>query len=74
MPEPKDVTVRREAPAPACRLIGEVTGRALTASGPREDALNDLKRDAANRGGNYVVIQEWSAYGTGVTGVAYACP
>ena len=74
MPNTKDIEVRRELPAAACREIGEVTGRTASAQGSRDEALEDLKRDAADRGANYVMLREWSAYGTGVTGSAYVCP
>ena len=75
IPDAKDVEVRREAPeARKCKLVGDVSGRTASVTGTREDALEDLKKDAINRGGNYVQLGEWSAYGTGVTGTAYSCP
>jgi len=40
----------------------------------REDALADLKKEAANKGANFLVVRQYSAMGTAVTGEAYLCP
>ena len=69
-----DVQVSREAAAPNCRALGTLEGRAAMASGTQDDALNDLRREAAIKGANFVVVKEYSAYGTAVTGLAYECP
>lgn len=74
LPDVKDVTVAREAPGPKCRSMGPIGGRTQSARGTREDALKDLKLEAANKGANYVVVGQWSAYGTAVTGEAFTCP
>jgi hypothetical protein len=74
LPDVKEVKVSREVPSPKCREIGKMTGTTMSTKGTNEDALNDLKRDAANKGANYVVVKEYSSYGTSVTGIGYECP
>ena len=46
----------------------------LSPKGTAEDALNDMKKEAANKGANYLQIKEYSSYGTAVTGIAFKCP
>ncbi len=70
----KEVKVSRDAADKDCKEIGTITGRTASAKGTQEEALEDLKKEAANKGANYVVVKEYSAYGTSVTGVAYECP
>ena len=41
--------------------------------GTQEQALGDLKREAANKGANYVMVKQYSDLGTSVTGIAYEC-
>ncbi len=69
----KAVKVSREEPDKSCREIGKLTGNAPTAKGTQEQALEDLKRETANKGGNYVMVKQYSDYGTAVTGIAYEC-
>lgn len=70
----KEVKVSREAADKDCREIGTLNGRTASVKGTQEEALEDLKKEAANKGANYVIVKEYSAYGTSVTGVAYECP
>lgn len=74
MPDVKEVKVSREAPDKDCKEMGTITGTTATAKGTQEQALEDLKKEAANKGANYVVVKQYSSYGTSVTGVAYECP
>ena len=74
LPDVNDVRVAREAAAPKCKELGPLEGRTSSAKATRDDALADLKREAADRGANYVQVQTWSTYGTAVTGVGYVCP
>ncbi|MGE4130574.1 MAG: DUF4156 domain-containing protein [Bdellovibrionales bacterium] len=74
LPDTKEVKVSREAPSEKCKEIGTMTGKTNSTKGTQEDALNDLKTEAANRGANYVVVKQYSSYGTSVTGIAYECP
>jgi uncharacterized protein YbjQ (UPF0145 family) len=69
-----DVKVGRENAKPSCRALGKLSGTTMSTSGTQEQALDDLKKEAAAKGANYVVIKEFSDYGTGVTGMAYDCP
>ena len=70
----RDVKVSRTAAPANCQEIGAVTGRVSSAQGTQEQALDDLKKEAANKGANYLVVKQYSAYGTSVTGLAYECP
>lgn len=70
----KDVQVGRVEAAENCHEIGKLTGTTSSAKGTQEQALEDLKKEAANKGANYVHVKEYSAAGTAVTGIAYDCP
>lgn len=70
----KDVKVSREEAAKDCHELGTLTGTTLSAKGTQEQALEDLKKEAANKGANYVQVKEYSSMGTSVTGLAYDCP
>ena len=70
----KEVKVSRDEAGKKCREIGKITGTTNSTKGTQEQALEDLKREAANKGANYVMVKEYSSYGTTVTGIAYECP
>lgn len=69
----KEVKVSRDAADKDCREIGKITGSTPSVKGTQEQALEDLKKEAANKGANYVMVKEYSSYGTTVTGIAYEC-
>lgn len=68
-----DIEVSREAPGKNCVEISKVRGSSISARASREEVLESMKTEAANKGANYVVIQQFSDNGTAVTGVAYQC-
>src|SRR5438128_247839 len=70
----KEVKVSRDEPSSKCKEIGKLTGNASSTKGTQEEALADLKKEAANKGANYVVVKQYSTYGTAVTGIGYECP
>ena len=70
----KDVQVSRKEADKDCHEVGTITGTTSSAQGTQEQALADLKKEAANKGANYVQVKEYSSYGTSVTGIAYECP
>lgn len=74
IPEAKNVDVKRENPPGDCREIGRVLGQVRTTAGSIEQAIDDMKLDAARRGANYVRIESTGAMGTSVSGTAYQCP
>lgn len=74
LPDVKEVKVSRDAPDDDCKDLGMIAGETATVKGTPEQALEDLKREAANKGANYVMIKQFSAYGTAATGIAYECP
>jgi hypothetical protein len=74
LPDSKEVKVSRETPSAKCKEVGTITGSTSNVKGTQEQALEDLKHEAANKGVNYIVVKQYSAYGTSVTGVGYECP
>ncbi len=74
VPEAKNVKIQREAPSKNCRNLGHVEGNVIHATGKIEDAIEDMKLDAARKGANFVQMGETSALGKNVAGVAYQCP
>ena len=72
-PEGDNVEVSRAAAKKSCRELGPVDGRTTNTKEGFDEALEDLKRDAAGRGANYVQIRKTGALGTSVRGVAYLC-
>lgn len=67
-----DVKIVREEPSD-CENVGTVTGRTMYANGSREEAIKDMKREAAEKGANYVKFGQQSGTGTVVTGTGYKC-
>lgn len=74
VPEGKNVTARREDPAPTCENLGAVEGRNRDLKGDVEKAIEDLKNEAAKKGANYVRVEATSGYGNSVRGTAFRCP
>lgn len=74
LPDTREVKVSRDTAGSDCREIGPINGTTASVKGTPEQALEDLKKEAANKGANYVRIKQYSAYGTSVVGIAYECP
>ncbi len=73
-PEGNNVKITREAvDDDDCKEMGPVEGRVSSAKGTFEQALEDLKLDAARKGANKVKIEATSGTGTAVKGIAYFC-
>jgi hypothetical protein len=73
-PQGENVKITRDDADDDCREIGPVEGRNSSVKGTFEQALEDLKIDAARKGANFVKIGATSGTGTAVHGVAYFCP
>src|ERR1700722_333781 len=69
-----DVKFSKADPPSNCQEAGNVSGRTTYASGTTEEAIADMKHDAARKGANFVKFGELSATGTVVTGIAFKCP
>ena len=67
------VQVGPSYPAGACREIGQVIGNAATRENAREQAINDMRYNAAKLDGDYVRLVAVSAHGSAARGVAYRC-
>ncbi len=74
VPEAKNVKVARENPDSDCTEIGKVQGSVSRNKGTIEQAIEDMKLDAARRGANYVRMETTGAMGTSTSGTAYHCP
>ena len=74
IPEAKNVKVSRESPDKKCEQVGPVQGSVSTNKGTIEQAVEDMRLDAARKGANYVRMETTSAYGTSVSGMAFHCP
>lgn len=72
-PDVKEIKVSREAADKDCTELGKITGTTSSMKATAEDALADLKKEAANKGANYVTIKQYSDNQTSVTGIAYEC-
>ena len=73
-PEAENVKVTRDEPDSDCKEIGPVEGTVQTKSGTFEQALENMRLDAARKGANYVQMEATSAQGTATRGTAYFCP
>lgn len=73
LPEKSEVKTSRTVPSD-CKLIGKVTGNSLSLKATPEMALDNMKQEAANKGANYLVVEQYSPSGASVTGQAYRCP
>ncbi len=74
VPEGKNITLKREDPDKDCRELGKVQGVVRSHSQTVEQAIEDMKLDAARKGANYVRMESTSAFGTSVSGTAFVCP
>lgn len=74
LPAEDNVKVSRDDADKGCTFLGKLEGRTISKAATTEDALHDLRKEAANKGANYLVVKEYSGMGTSVTGLAYKCP
>ena len=72
LPETDDIKVSRKTPE-NCEELGKVAGRTISAKATAEEALADLKKETADKGGTHVVVKQYSSNRTVVTGLAYRC-
>ena len=74
LPQEDNVKVSRDEPDKDCQFLGKIEGRSMSKTPKQEEALKDLRQEAANKGANYLVVKEYSGMGTAATGLAYKCP
>ncbi len=74
IPEAKNIKLSRENPNSDCVEIGPVQGSVSTNKGTIEQAIEDMKLDAARKGATYVRMESTGALGTSTSGTAYKCP
>lgn len=74
VPDKEAVKISRDDADKDCQDLGPVQGSVATHKGTVEEAVEDMKMDAARKGANYVRMQAASAIGTSVSGTAYKCP
>jgi hypothetical protein len=74
IPEGRNVIVAREEAKDSCKDLGRVTGRTLSAKANLEEAIEDMKKEAALKGANYIRMETASGIQSAVAGTAYFCP
>lgn len=74
VPRGDSITISRENPPEICKNLGRVQGRTVGTAPNLEAAVEDMKKDAAFKGANYVVMETASGYETAVAGTAFYCP
>lgn len=72
-PSGHSVRVSHNRPHGDCRQLGPVVGTSPTSGGAYEQALMDLRQEAARKTANMVQILGVSAHGTAIRGTAYRC-
>ena len=73
-PTAESVKVSRDDADKDCVEIGVVQGSVSTTKGTVDEAIEDMKLDAARKGANYVQMGVTSALGNSVSGTAFKCP
>lgn len=74
VPRAENMTISRDNPPEVCKNLGRVQGRTVGTAPNLEEAVEDMKKDAAFKGANYVVMETASGYETAVAGTAFYCP
>lgn len=75
VPSADSIKISRELPKdPECKNLGRVQGKTIGVKPDLEGAIEDMKKEAAYKGANYLVMETASAYETAVSGTAYYCP
>ncbi len=74
LPDHENVKISREKADKDCDEIGKLEGRSDSKIPKQDEALADLRQEAANKGANYVMVKEYSSMGNSVSGIAYKCP
>lgn len=72
--ETKDIKVTRDEAKSNCRDLGPVEGKVINTKPSPDMALEDMKKEAAAKGANFVKMETASIYGTAVRGTAFFCP
>lgn len=73
LPREESVSFVRSAPD-GCRELGKLVGRVHHVDATPEQALEDLRRVAADKGATHVQVMEYSGHRTAVSGVGFQCP
>ncbi len=73
LPQKTDIKVSREKPSDKCKNLGPIEGRSIKINAKPEDALDDLKAEAIQKGADYVKIETIGAQSSVVRGTAYFC-
>lgn len=75
VPSADSIKISREVPKDSeCKNIGRVQGKTIGVKPDLEAAIEDMKKEAAYKGANYLVMETASGYETAVSGTAYYCP
>lgn len=72
-PDGSNVRVSNDRPRGDCEQIDQVVGTSATTGNAYNNALADIKKEAASKTANYVKIVAVSAHGSAIRGIAYRC-
>lgn len=75
IPTKEDVNVTREdlSKNSSCENLGTASGKSMHTTGGKDQALEDLKEQAANKGATDIQVHQFSDMGTSVTGTLFKC-
>lgn len=68
-----NVTIGNDRPSGNCEEVGQVIGTSGSHKNARENAMADLRHEAALKSANYVRLLAVSAHGAAARGIAYRC-
>lgn len=74
VPASENVKIQREEMDPACENLGALEGRSSSLKGEVEQAIEDLRLEAARKGATHVRLETTSGLGNSARGTAYRCP
>lgn len=72
-PDGANVKVTRQPVDIDCRDLGTVNGRVRSTRGTFEEALQDMRADAARMGATHIQVGQTGPMGTSINGRAYSC-
>lgn len=73
LPQKTDIKITREEPSKDCENLGAIVGRSHSIHATPEEALEDLKVEAIQKGANVVKVETMGAQSAAIKGTAYYC-
>lgn len=73
LPKTSDIKVSRDDADKNCKYLGAIEGRSYKLKATEEEILEDLQKEAVNKGANFVKVETMGAHGGSIRGQAYYC-